>query len=144
MKSTPSRDKIFALLSWGIVFMMLYAAVQVSLTSSAGTGPVASAIGITAMKVFYASVYSGQALLLAYSKAFKKKQLRKGILMSIYLFMGFTTLLVIAGPTSMSLLFLDNAVITVVAALCWLHWKFRTEYLNPDEFNEFIALENEE
>lgn len=141
MKSSPKRDKLFAGLSWVIVVGMFFAAVQVVMLPSLGTGPVASLVGITAMKAVYATVYASQGALLAYAKLFRRKRLRKAVLMSIYLFMGFTMLLSF-GVAGFALTLLDNALIAIIAAICWLHWTFRTEYLNPQEFDAYVASQD--
>jgi len=135
MRENARRDKFFAFLSWLIVFGLLFAAFQVATLPSTGLGPVAQTLGVATMKALYAGIYSFQAILLAYAKLFKKKKMRKGVLMSIYLFMGFTTILSI-GISGWTWKFLDNALISITAAACWLHWKFRTEYIDPAEFDK--------
>lgn len=134
MRENPVRDKVFSLISWVIVFGLLFSAYQVLVVSSTGAGPVASAVGVTAMKVFYATIYTTQSLLLAYAKIAQRKVLRKRVLMSIYLFMGFTTLLNI-GLNGWTWKFLDNAIWSLASAACWLNWTFRTEYVDPSEFD---------
>lgn len=144
MRENPRRDALFAFISWLIVFGLFFAAVQVVMTAGSGVGPVGQALGATGVKVFYGTIYTVQGILLGYAKVFKKNNLRKIVLMSVYLFMGFTTILTV-GLSGWTIKFLDNAIISVAAAACWLNWKFRTEYFDPALLDlEFIELSDTE
>lgn len=134
MPDTPKWDRVFATASWIIVLALLYGAVVIWFGATpSGQGPVAKLIGITGSQVFYSSLYGLEALVLGYSKAFKKKRLRKGALMAIYITGFFTSILsiAIAGFTPNVI---DNLLLALLAAGCWLYWKFKTEYINPQHF----------
>lgn len=137
MRDNPRRDKVFAFISWVLVVALLFAGVQQALAVSSGLGPVASLLGVVGSKVFYCVLYFGEALALAYSKFFKKKKMRKIVLMVIYL-TGFFTTALYALNIGVTIKLLDNLLISVVAAVCWLYWTFRTEYIDRASFIEDV------
>jgi hypothetical protein len=73
---------------------------------------------------------SGVAVL--YGSIRKRKALVGRGLMFIYLITLFTFLLELVAFPGISN-WIDNFVISLVAAACWLWWKFRTEYLSMGE-----------
>lgn len=136
MTGTPLWDKVFSTASWLIVFFLLTSAFTVMFVAPpAGSGPVASLIGIYGAQWFYFLLYSGQACLLAYSKLFKKKKMRKSVLIFIYLTGAFTSILTLAS-VGWSSKVIDNIAVTVISAGCWLYWKFKTEYIDPRMFEK--------
>lgn len=135
MDNHPRWDRVFSTASWLIVVGLLYAAVAIFLASPSGAGPVAQLIGVHGSQIFYACLYTLEAVLLAFSKFFKKKKMRKRMLMVIYLTGFFTSILTISITGFVPKL-IDNILISVVAAGCWLYWTFKTEYINPATFYE--------
>lgn len=128
-------DNVFSTLSWGIVFFLIWAAIGLWLFPPTGAGPVAGAVGILASQIVYSTIYSVEALVLAYAKWKRKKNLRKKVLLVIYLTGMFTFLL------SLSLIgfhwkIVDNFAVSLLAGICWLHWKSKTEYIDPKQFQK--------
>lgn len=135
MKGNKRYDRIFAFTSWLIVFALLYSATAVWIVPPSGAGPVAQLLGVLGSQIFYCLLYVGESLTLAYSKLKKRARLRKNTLLVIYLTGFFTSLLTI-GITGWTPALLDNLVISVAAAGCWLYWTFKTEYLTPEQFDK--------
>lgn len=138
MPKNINMNKVVALISWLIVLALIYSTISLFITPPSGAGPVAQAFGVTFAKCFYASLYSIEALVLAFAKFTKRNQLRKTVLLAIYL-TGFFTLsltLAIFGP---SWGMIDNLIISVAAAVCWLWWKFKTEYVTTEEAKAMIT-----
>lgn len=134
MTQTPTWDRVFAFASWMIVVFLLISAFSVMFVSlPTGTGPVAGLLGITGAKWFYFALYTIEAAVLAFSKLFKRKTLRKHTLVAIYCTGAFTSLLTLAG-VGFSPKVIDNISMTVVSAGCWLYWKFKTEYIRDEDF----------
>lgn len=134
MPNTKLWDNFFATASWLIVIALLVAVVTLFFVDPSGSGPVAQLIGITAAKWFYITVYGTEALVLGYSKVKKKKRLRKQALLAIYLTAIFTSILTLL-LSGLGLGLIDNMVLVVLAAGCWLYWKFKTEYITPENFH---------
>lgn len=138
MPTTPVWDKVFSTASWLIVVFLFISAYTVMFVAPpAGSGPVAGLIGVVGAKFFYFFLYIIEAAVLAYSKLFKKKNLRKGALVAIYCTGAFTSLLTLAG-VGWSTKVIDNIAVTVISAGCWLYWKFKTEYIDPSLFERDV------
>lgn len=131
-------DRFFSVLSWSIVIFLLWAALGLWLYPPTGAGPVAGAVGILASQIFYSFLYAGEAATLAYAKFKHKKKLRKNTLLVIYLTGMFTFLLsfLIIG---FHIKILDNFAFSMFAGVCWLYWKAKTEYINPEQFKKIVA-----
>lgn len=132
-------DKVFSTASWILVLVLVFATVSLwTIFPPVSTaGPVVNAAGIIGAKIFYSALYASQAILLAYSKFMKKKNMRKTVLMFIYLTGAFTTILsLVIGGFNYRLI--DNLVATIIAAGCWLYWKFKTEYISYADFESDI------
>lgn len=102
-----------------------------------GAGPVAQVLGSVYAGYFYATVFITEALALVVAKVFKKKTLRKNSLMVIYLTLLFTILLEFL-LTGFGVEIIDNVLASIAAGWCWLHWKLRTEYVDPATFETDI------
>ncbi len=137
MKQSDRNDRIFSTASWIIVFALLFGVGYLWVFPPTGAGPVAQLIGIQGSQIFYTVLYSAEALLLGFAKVFKKKKLRKAALLTIYLTAMFTTILtfILAG---VGFSIIDNVLLAVLSFACFLYWKFKTEYLDPDVFYEDI------
>jgi hypothetical protein len=130
MANYTKWDIFFATLSWIIALSLLFSMIMLWVTPPSGLGPVAKLIGILGAQIFYSGLYGTEALVLAYSKLFRKKELRKKALMAIYLTALFTGILtfILGAPFSG---FIDNAILILITGACWLWWKFKTEYIHP-------------
>lgn len=133
MNGTPFWDRVFKTASWIIVAALLISSYTVMFVALPGnTGPVGSLIGATGAKFFYFFLYLGEALVLAYSKVYKRNKLRKHALVAVYSTGAFTSILTLVNGWSPKVI--DNLVFTFVSAGCWLYWKFKTEYVTSEEF----------
>lgn len=133
MSENSRWDVVFATASWIIVIFLFIGAYTVLFVSLPGSsGPVAQLVGTTGAKYFYGVLYSGLALLLAYAKVFKKRVMRKHVLVAVYITGAFTSILTIA-TIGWDVKVIDNLVFTFVSAGCWLYWKFKTEYLTSSQ-----------
>lgn len=127
---------MFKTASWFIVFALIYSAVSVMFDVPSAKGPVAQAIGILGAQIFYAALYVGEAVSLAYSKIWKRSRWRKNTLLVTYLTGFFTSVLIITIAGWNSAL-IDNLAISAAAAGCWLYWTFKTEYFSTEQFNDY-------
>lgn len=124
-------DRLFSALSWLVVIGLFVAATGIWLAPPSGAGPIAGWLGVKGAQYFYMFLYGAEAVALMIAKFFKNKRVRKHILMFIYLTGFFTTLMsILVGGFSPKII--DNFVVAVLAAACWLYWKFKTEYINQD------------
>jgi len=137
MRENKKWDAVFATASWVIVVALVVAVVSLLIQDPSGAGPVSRLLGVTAAKWFYIALYSAEALVLAYSKLWRRKELRKKALVAVYLTGLFTSILTlsIVGITPK---IIDNVVLAVVAGGCWLYWKFKTEYIDPRAFDHSV------
>jgi hypothetical protein len=75
---------------------------------------------------------------LAYAKIKKKKKLHKHMLMAIYLTTIYTSILSMYvfgfGWTEI----IDDVILGALAAVCWMRWKFKTEYINPHQLHSEV------
>lgn len=128
-------DRLFSTVSWFVAIALIFAAVNVWFAEPSGAGPISSSLGILGAQVFYSALYGLEALFLGFAKWTKRDKMRKHVLLVIYLTGFFTTLLtfLLVGITPK---ILDNLAISVAAAWCWLHWKFRTEYVDIEVLDE--------
>lgn len=76
-------------------------------------------------------MFLGLALL--FSKVRKRKKLHKNILLCIYLTTIYTAILALALYGD-PLVIVDDAIVGITAAIFWLRWKFKTEYVDPLQF----------
>jgi hypothetical protein len=122
-----------------LVFLLLVGGVSLFFADPLAqpAGPVAQILGSQLAAYFYASVFVIEGLWLSYAKVFKRKYSRKYALFIIYITLLFTILLEIL-LTGWGVAAVDNILGTIAAGWCWLNWKMRIEYLNPDEFHKEI------
>jgi uncharacterized membrane protein YraQ (UPF0718 family) len=127
-------DKVFATVSWILVGVLFYAAFSVWAYPPSVEGPVAQLLNsVRAAEWFYCVLYATFGTLLAWSKIFKKKKMRKHVLLAIYLvgiFTGILTYILIGFGFSIW----DNLLTAGIAGFCWLYWTFKTEYIRPKDF----------
>ena len=133
MEDSKFWDGVFSTASWIIVIALFYGAAAVWLVPPSGSGPFAQLLGVTGAQVFYSLLYGTEAFALGYSKFFKKKNLRKNALLAIYLTGFFTSILIIIISGFVPGV-IDNLILATLASGCWLYWKFKTEYLTPNQF----------
>ena len=130
-------DRVFSTLSWTIVLFLLWAAAGLWLFPPTGAGPVAGAVGILASQIVYSVLYAGEAILLGYAKIKQKKNMRKAVLLVIYL-TGMFTFLLSFSIIGFHWKIMDNFAFSALAGACWLHWKSKTEYIDQRQFKKII------
>lgn len=81
------------------------------------------------VSIIYAVWFALMAIALAYSKIRKRKRLHKHALMAMYLTTIYTIALSCAVGAGFGII--DDVIIGLIAAACWMRWKFRTEYISP-------------
>ena len=128
-------DRFFSIISWFVVAGLVVAAASLWFSPPSGLGPVGSWLGVSGAQYFYTVLYGGEALALAAAKLLRKKNARKHVLMVVYL-TGFFTSILNLTITGFSTKLIDNLVISAGAAVCWLYWKFRTEYIPVNALQE--------
>lgn len=133
-------DRVFSTTSWLLVFLLLLSSLSLwTFAPPSPLGPVVTATSLFIATVIYSTIYAGQALALAYAKLRKRKTLRKHLLLFIYLFSFFTTVLAIGLSRGFDVRLIDNFLVVIISAGCWLYWKFKTEYIDPKEFEKELA-----
>lgn len=132
-------DKVVAFTSWLIVFALIWSAISLFITPPSGAGPIASAFGVTFAQWFYTVMYAGEAGFLAFAKLTGRNGMRKVVLLITYL-TGFFTLILTFSIYGATFAMLDNLTISVAAAICWLWWKFKTEYITTEQA---VAMQDE-
>lgn len=130
-------DIVVSCFSWLIVLVLFYAAFNIIHLPITGKGPVTQLVGPVAAKVFWTLVYSGEAIALMVAKFYRRKTLRKNVLLVIYLTGIFVSVLSLS-INGLGVKTIANIVFTASAAICWLYWKFKTEYVNPKQFRDEI------
>lgn len=147
MTGTPFWDRVFSTASWLLCIVLAFSAVSLwTVFTPVGVPPGAALVGPVgalgggkvAIQLVYTVLYAGQSILLAYSKLMKRKNMRKHVLLFIYL-TGFFTMVLSALVGGFSLRLVDNVLVSLVAAGCWLYWKFKTEYISIREFEKDIG-----
>jgi hypothetical protein len=88
----------------------------------------------------YATWFVIMALALLASKILALQRLHKFTLMCMYLTTIYTVSLSLAIFGFDGSAVIDDAIIGATAAACWLRWKFKTEYV---DWNEFASGETE-
>lgn len=85
----------------------------------------------------YTILFAGLGIWLIFAKVAKKKKQHKFALFGMFLSALYTVVLVLAlGGVFLDIV--DNLIAVVACAILWLRWKFITEYVDPDEFNDFV------
>lgn len=128
-------DRVFSTISWFIVVGLVFAAASLWLSPPTGLGPIGSWLGVSGAQYFYTVLYGVEALALAVAKLFEKKNARKHVLMVVYL-TGFFTSILNLTITGFSPKLIDNLAVSAGAAVCWLYWKFKTEYISANALQE--------
>lgn len=119
-------DKITEKASWLIVAILIYGIVFILIHDLNPASDIVQLLGETGTRVFFVAMYSIQASLLTYAKVFKHDRLRRHVLLSIYLAGFFLSVLgfVLNG---VNFRLMSNVLVSVLAAACWMHWKFKTD-----------------
>lgn len=136
-------DRFFSTLSWLVVLGLFVAATGIWLAPPSGAGPIAGWLGIKGAQYFYMFLYGSEAAALMIAKFFRNKRARKNVLMVVYLTGFFTSLMsILIGGFSPKII--DNLLVAIGAAACWLYWKFKTEYVDPKVIqNETLELRSD-
>jgi hypothetical protein len=125
-------DRAVAVASWLIVFILAYGALFVMFHDLNPASPIVQFLGVPLTRVIFSVMYGVQAGLLGYAKWKKKDTMRRHTLLFIYLTGFFLSVLGYAiGGFNIRLV--SNIVLSCCAAMCWLYWKLRTDYITYDE-----------
>lgn len=140
--SKVNWDRVVATASWVIVFVLLYGVWFILTSDLNPNGPFVKAFGETGTRVGFSVMYLTQASLLAYAKLMKKNVLRRHVLLFIYLTGFFLGVLgyVLNGFT---VRLISNFVLSTCAAVCWLYWKFRTDYYSHAAGKAYLESRDE-
>lgn len=128
-------DRVVAGASWVIVAILIYGVVFILVHDLNTASPIVQFLGETTTRVVFVVMYAVQGGLLGYAKLFHKNKLRRHVLLFIYL-TGFFLSILGFMLNGVNVRLLSNLLLSVLAAVCWLYWKFKTEYINGDEFLE--------
>lgn len=132
MSTNRILDRIQAVVEYLVCLVFLNSAAQLFYTPSIAGKGILFMLGTHTALVVYAVWFIFWALALVYAKVKKKKKLHRNALMVLYLTTVYTAILtaaIIGVPDA-----IDDMVLGVIIAACWLRWKFKTEYLSPDFF----------
>lgn len=132
-------DKIVATASWLIVLFLMWSAVGLWISPPTGAGPVAQALGVFGAQLFYTVLYGAEAALLTWAKLTGRMALRKATLLAVFFTGAFTFGLTIS-IVGFSVQMLDNMALFALAGICWLYWKFKTEYMTSEEAKEYFKF----
>lgn len=138
MRKHINWDKVVAAASWFIVVILVYGVVFILVHDLNPASPIVHALGETTTRVVFVSMYAAQGILLGYAKMFHKNTLRRHVLLSIYL-AGFFLAILGAILNGFTVRLVANFLVSTLAAVCWLYWKFRMDYLSHDEVRELRA-----
>lgn len=128
MRKHINWDSIVAAASWGIVAILFYGTVFILVHHLNPASPIVQALGSKLTRIVFVVLYAIQSGLLGYSKIANKPTLRRHTLMFIYLFGFFLSVLgfVLNG---FNVRLLSNLLLSALAAVCWLYWRFKNKYL---------------
>ena len=129
-------DRVVAVASWVIVLILAYGAAYILLSDLNPNGPIVQLLGVTMTRVVFVTMYSTQAFLLGYAKVKKKDTMRRHALLFIYL-SGFFLSILGFYINGFSIRVVSNVVLSTCAAVCWLYWKLRTDYLSHEEMRDY-------
>lgn len=133
------REILYSVLEYVLAAMFIRGGVRILFF---GTEPVALPgilsylVGEAAIFV-YGAMFLTTGVALLYAKWFKKKRLHKFILMFMYLTCIYVLVLaILINGLGWNLLL--TVGVGVTAAALWIRWKFKTEYISPDEFDKTL------
>lgn len=135
MRKHLNWDRLVSAASWIIVAILLYGVVFILVHDLNTASPIVQALGVTGTRVVFVTMYAVQSSLLGYSKLFHKNKLRRHTLLFIYL-TGFFLSILGFTLNGFSIRLVSNLLLSTLAAVCWLYWKFKTDYITYEELND--------
>jgi hypothetical protein len=138
-------SRVFSVVEILLALQWIYGGVKVFVGSAlivAANPFVGILVGQTAV-YFYGIFFFATGLSLLYSKFFKKKTMHKFTLATMYLTCVYVLILalVVLGP---HLGLINTIVAGILSAACWMHWKFKTEYIDPQAiYKETLPLRDD-
>jgi len=132
------KEKLFSALEYALAALWIYGGINSFFANPlSGPSPIYELLAGQEAIYFYALLFFVNGALLVYAKVFKKKKLHLVSLAGMYLTCIYVLILsYLLGVLSLGSLLTVAA--GVAAAVCWMRWKFRTEYLNPEQFRESL------
>jgi hypothetical protein len=120
------------LLDWGIILILVYA---VGFLVYLFLQPITRLVGYQAALIIYATVYSVEGALFAYSKFARKKKLHKWALFAITMTHLFTAILTFSLQGWTERIW-DNLFLALLSGAAWVWWKLKTEYIDPRAYTK--------
>lgn len=133
------KDYLAHFLEWALVALFALGSIQtIGAPPLTGEGFLVVWLGGEAALIVYGVWFGAIAVWLALSKIFRWKQAHKNALAAIYLTTIYTFSLAWA-IFGLDWSLIDDVVVGVVAAALWLRWKLKTEYIDPNQFEDELA-----
>lgn len=136
---TTRKDKVYSFFEYLLVIIFILGAVSlIGAPPLAAEGIVKLMLGGKIAIYFYITWFAILSILLFTAKVFNRKVMHKNTLMLMYLTTIYTAIIAtyISGFSLIGIV--DDIIIGLVAGVCWLRWKFRTEYIDPTDFHRDI------
>ena len=130
-------DKVFSTIEVLLALQWIYGGFKVFFGSTVivATNPfVGMLVGQWAI-YFYGIFFFATGLTLLLAKFYKKKRVHKFTLAVMYLTCVYVLILAVV-VLGLYWGLLTTVIAGILSALCWLHWKFKTEYINPHAIYE--------
>lgn len=130
------KDKIYSIVEYLLAGLWLYGGINSFFANPLdGPAPIYDLLASQEAIYVYAVLFFLNGLLLLYAKIFKRKKTHLVALTGMYLTCIYVLILsYLLGVLSGGSLLTVTA--GVAAAVCWMRWKFKTEYLSPEQFRD--------
>lgn len=137
------RDRAFSLVEYLLALVFVTSSFSlIGEDAVAGNGFVTHIFGGKIALFIYMIWFAFLGLGLVYAKLRKRRRLHRNILMAIYLTTIYTSILTyyLYGFAAI----IDDIIVGVLAAVCWLRWKFKIEYTTYEALGHGDWESNEE
>lgn len=124
-------ETVYNIVEWLIVLVTIVGGISLLFADPITSGSfIADILGTKSAGLAYFASLFVPGVCLGVAKVRKLRALHKYSLMSVYLVSIWLVVIetILLGPT---FFVIDEIVLGVAAAACWLRWKFKTEYLPP-------------
>lgn len=131
---------LFHIIEWFVSFVLVTNGLSLIFIEQglSPAGPLASIFGADLALVIYGVLFLALGLTLIASKVLRKKRLHTHTLFATYLtsvFIFFIEWIIVGWGAAL----IDTAVVSLLIAVAYLRWKFRTQYITNGEFAKEIA-----
>lgn len=130
------KDRIFSIVEYLLSALWIYGGFNTLFADPLNTpSPIYDLLAGQEAIYFYGAFFLLNGLALLFAKVFKRKKIHLIALAGMYLTCIYVLILAyLIGVLSTGSLL--TVVSGVAAAVCWMRWKFKTEYLNPEDFRD--------